>query len=164
MHGEERALDVKLRALYTEQALYLLAQWPDEALAGERTASDVASADPQNVTSNVFTVHWRLPDSSAQQLDCTVACHTVFADGTGRLAYANAETIPQGGSGALEAAGGRQGGTWTIEWSRPLVNGNPYDLQFGDLELEYFFLVKVFRRSEDRPDPISERHQLVFHP
>ena len=81
MEGDEHAMDVELRSLHTDQALYLLAQWPGRALEG-----------PESTVSNLFTVHWRLPDPAAQRLDCTVACHTVFADGTGRLAYANAET------------------------------------------------------------------------
>jgi hypothetical protein len=153
MHGTEHALDVELRSLHTGEAIYFVAQWPDRVPDG-----------PQDTVSNVFTLHWRLPDLAAQRLDCNVACHTAFADGQGRLAYANAETIPQGGSETLEAAGGWEAGAWTLEWSRSLVNGNPYDIQFDDRELAYSFLVKVFLRIEGRPDPVSERHSLVFYP
>jgi hypothetical protein len=153
MGGTEHALDVALRSLHTDQVLYLLAQWPGGAPVG-----------PQDTVSNLFTLHWRIPDPAAQRLDCTVACHTASVDGGGRLAYANAETIPQGGGGALDAAGSWEAGTWTLEWSRPLVNGNPYDLQFEDPEAAYSFLVKVFERIEGRPDPISARHLLVFYP
>jgi hypothetical protein len=153
MGGTKHALDVELRSLYTDQAIYFVAQWPGEAPEGS-----------QDTVSNVFTLHWRIPDPVAQRLDCTVACHTAFADGSGRLAYANTETIPQGGGGALDAAGGWDAGTWTLEWSRPLIVGNPYDLQFDDRASAYPFLVKVFKRVEGRPDPISERHLLVFHP
>lgn len=152
MEGTEHALDAELRSLHTANSLYLLAQWPDQAPDGD-----------EQVASNVLTVHWRIPDPAAQRLDCTVACHTAFAGGMGRLAYANAETIPQGGAGTLDAAGGWEDGLWTIEWRRPLINSNPYDLQFDDLEREYSFLVKVFKRIEGRPDPISTRHRLVFH-
>jgi hypothetical protein len=153
MESDEDALDVRLRSLHTDRAVYFLAQWPGEVPDGS-----------EDITSNVLTVHWRIPDPMAQRLDCSVACHTAFATGTGRLAYANAETIPQGGGAALDAAGGWEEGTWAIEWSRPLVNGNPYDLQFDDLGSSYTFMLKVFKRIEGRPDPISKQQQLVFHP
>jgi len=150
-HGTEDALDVELRALRTDEALYLLAQW-----AGGRPT------DGQNTTFNKLTMHWRIPDAPARRLDCAVACHTAFADGQGHFVYANAETIPHGGDEALPAAGGWQAGTWTLEWSRPQVNSNPYDLQFDDLERTYLFFVKVFERVEGRPDPRSLLHRLVF--
>jgi hypothetical protein len=150
-----QALDVELRALHTGEAVYFLAQWPGGPPSGE-----------EDTVFNKLTVHWRITDSEAvtQHLDCTVACHTAFTDGQGRLVYANAETIPQGGSEALPAAGGWRAGTWTLEWSRPLINGNPFDLQFADLDRAYLFFVKVFERVEGRPDPVSERHLLVFQP
>jgi hypothetical protein len=151
--GTEHALDVRLRALYDAQALYLLAQWPGERPEGE-----------ENTLYNQFTLHWRIPDPAAARLDCDVACHTVFADGAGRVAYANAETIPVAGGGPLRVAGGWQDGTWTLEWSRPLVNGNPFDLQLEDRERAYTFRVKVFARVEGRPDPISGPYKLVFAP
>jgi hypothetical protein len=158
VEGAEHALDVELRSLYDDQALYLLARWP-----GERPI------DEGDTVYNQFTVHWRIPEPDAVRLDCNIACHTVFADGQGRVAYANAETIPYGGSEALQVAGDWQAGdsgagTWTLEWSRPLVNGNPFDLQLGDRDRAYAFRVKVFARIEGRPDPISKLQQLVFSP
>jgi hypothetical protein len=151
--GTEHALDVELRALHTDEAVYFLAQWPGEQPFGE-----------EDTVFNKLTVHWRIPEAAASRLDCNVACHTAFADGRGRFVYANAETIPQGGSEALPTAGGWSAGTWTLEWSRPLLNGNPFDLQFADLDRAYLFFVKVFERVEGRPDPVSERHLLVFQP
>jgi len=156
--GTEHALDVELRALHDEQALYLLAQW-----AGAPPSGDL------DTVYNQFTVHWRIPEPDAEHMDCDVACHTVFADGQGRVAYANAETIPVGSSETLQVAGGYQAGgsdagTWTLEWSRPLVSGNPFDLQMNDRTRAYVFRVKVFARIEGRPDPISKPHQLVFGP
>jgi hypothetical protein len=153
--GTEHALDVELRALYTYETVYFLAQWPGGPPSVE-----------EDTVFNKFTVHWRIPqvEASAQRLDCTVACHTAFANGQGRFVYANAETIPQGGSETLPVAGGWRDGTWTLEWSRLLVNSNPFDLQFADLDQTYLFFVKVFERVEGRPDPVSERHLLVFQP
>ena len=135
-----------------------MAQWPGEPPAG-----------PEDTVYNQFTVHWRIPAPDAEHLDCDVACHTVFADGQGRVAYANAETIPHGGSETLQVAGGYRAdgdgaGGWALEWSRPLANGNPFDLQLDDRERGYTFIVKVFARVEGRPDPISKPHQLVFGP
>lgn len=150
-HGSERALDVELRGLRTDGAVYFLAQWPGELPPGD-----------ENTILNTFTVHWRIPDAAARRLDCAVACHTANASSQGQFVYANAETIPQGGDGALPVAGGWHVGTWTLEWSRPLINGNPFDLQFDDLKGEYLFLVKVFERIEGRPDPVSLLCQLVF--
>jgi hypothetical protein len=151
--GTEHALDVELRALYTDEAIYFLAQWPGE----------LPSADEDTVF-NKLTVHWRIPEPAMGRLDCDVACHTAFADGRGRFVYANAETIPQGGNEELPAAGGWSAGTWTLEWTRPLINDNPFDLQFTDLDQTHVFLVKVFERIEGRPDPVSEFHVLVFEP
>jgi hypothetical protein len=151
--GTEHALDVELRALHTDEAVYFLARWPGEEPSGEA-----------DTVFNTLTVHWRIPEAAATRLDCNVACHTAFADGQGRFAYANAETIPHGGSEALLAAGGWHDGTWTLEWSRPLINGNPFDLQFTDLDQTYVFLLKVFERVEGRPDPVSARYGLGFQP
>ncbi len=153
MGGTEHALDVDLRSLYTGEAVYFLAHWPGEPPAGE-----------DNTVSNKLTVHWRIPDPAAQHLDCAVVCHTAFADGNGRFAYANAETIPQGGNEALAAAGGWEAGTWTLEWGRSLLSDNPYDLQLSDRDQAYTFLVKIFEGVENRPDPVSERHLFVFQP
>jgi hypothetical protein len=151
IHGTEHAIDVELRALHTAQSIYLLAQWAGQPPSGEA-----------DTTANKFTMHWPIPDAAARHLDCNVACHTAFADGEGRFVYANAETIPQGGSEALPAAGRWEDGVWTLEWSRPLLDGNPFDLQFDDLDARYTFMVKVFEGIEGRPDPVSERYTLVF--
>jgi hypothetical protein len=153
MESSEHALDVELRALHTGESISFLAQWTGTPPSGQ-----------ENMTYNRLTVHWRIPDLGAQHLDCMVVCHTAFVDGNGRLAYANTETIPQGGSDPLEAAGTFDAGVWTVEWRRPLASPNPFDLQFADLDRAYTFRVKVFERVEDRPDPISGQHQLVFHP
>jgi hypothetical protein len=161
--GTAHALDVSMRALHDEQRLYLLAQWE-----GERGADGTTEMEEATVY-NRFTVHWRIPEPDAARVDCTVVCHTVFADGQGRVAYANAETIPHGGGETLHVAGGWQAaagggdpGRWTLEWSRPLVSSNPFDLQLADRDRGYDFMVKVFARVEGRPDPISGVHQLVF--
>ena len=155
LDGTEHALDMELQSLHTGEAVYFRAMWPGEPPSGE-----------ENTVFNRVTVHWRITESeeAAKGLACTVACHTAFTDGRGRFVYANAETIPQGGYEALPVAGGWSAGTWTLEWSRPLVNGNPFDLQFTDLDQTYPFLVKLFERIEGRPDPVSERYGLVFQP
>lgn len=153
MGSSEHALDVELRSTHTDETISFLAQWAGEPPSGQ-----------ENTTANRLTVHWRIPEKAAQYLDCTVVCHTASVDGNGHLAYANTETIPQGGSDPLEAAGGWFAGIWTFEWSRPLISANPFDLQFDDLDQVYTFMVKVFERVEGRPDPVSERHQLVFQP
>ena len=151
IEGTEHALDVVLRALHTDREIAFLAQWTGEPPSGEA-----------NTVFNKLTLHWRIPEPAAQHLDCTVVCHTAFADGNGLFVYANAETIPHGGSEILPAAGRWESGTWTLEWSRPLLSDNPFDLQFDDLDREYSFLVKVFENVEGRPDPVSDRHPLVF--
>ncbi|MBN1583594.1 MAG: hypothetical protein JXA89_23005 [Anaerolineae bacterium] len=153
LDSPEHAFDLEMRAVHTEQALYFFAQWPGAPLSGG-----------ENTLFNKLTLHWRIPEPAAHVLDCTVVCHTAFADGTGRFVYANTETIPQGGSGALEASGSWDAGTWTLEWGRPLVSANPFDLQFDDPDQAFSFLVKVFERIEGRPDPISDRYLLVFRP
>jgi hypothetical protein len=147
------ALDVELRTLHTDQEIAFLAQWSGEPPSGEA-----------HTVLNKLTLHWIIPEPAAQHLDCTVVCHTAFADGNGHFVYANAETIPHGGSETLPAAGRWEAGTWTLEWSRPLLSDNPFDLQFDDLDREYSFLVKVFESIEGRPDPVSDRHPLVFRP
>jgi hypothetical protein len=149
----EHALDVELRALHTDQAVYFLAQW-----------SGTPPSGATNTVVNKLTLHWRIPEQAARGLDCSVVCHTAFADGDGRFVYANVETIPQGGSAALSTAGNWDAGIWTLEWSRPLVSANPFDLQLDDWDQAYSFLVKIFERIEGRPDPVSDRYLLVFQP
>ena len=138
----EHALDMKLQSLHTDEAVYFLAQWIGEPPSGDG-----------DIVANQFTFHWRIPDAEERRLDCFVACHTAFFDGQGRFAYANAETIPHGGSEALPASGGWFDGTWTLEWSRPLINGNPFDLQFADLDRTYLFFAKVFERVKATRTP-----------
>lgn len=151
--GTEHALDVELQSLYTADTIYLLARWPGEPPSGEA-----------NTVSNKLTLHWRIPEADAQGLACSVVCHTAFTDGKGQFVYANAETIPQGGSEALSAAGAWEAGRWTLEWARPMVSANPYDLQLTGSSQAVSFLVKIFEGVEGRPDPISDLHVLVFEP
>jgi hypothetical protein len=159
-HDGVSAYNLGLRALHTDQDIYFLARWPGSRPTGE----------PRTVA-NKLTVHWRLEPPGAVEptatdmppaVACTVACHTVFARGDGRVAYANAETIPQGGDEGLRVAGGWSIEGWTVEWSRPLRNANPYDLQLDDLSRQYSFLVKVFEAVEGRADLVSSRATLVF--
>jgi hypothetical protein len=152
-HSTELAFEVGLQSVHTDDAVHFLAKWPGSTPTGE-----------ENVISNRFTLHWRIPESEALSRDCDVSCHTAHADGNGRFAYANAETIPQGGNEALPVAGGWENGLWTLEWSSPLISSNPFDLQFGELDGEFPFFVKVFERVEGRADPVSDRHFLVFEP
>ncbi len=146
------AWEVELRAVYTEDTLFLLARWAGESPTG---AADT--------TFNRLTVHWTIPALAGGPAPaCNVACHTAYVDGQGGVAYMHSETIPQGGQDALPAAGGWVKDHWSIAWSRPLVSANPYDLQFSDLDAEYLFFVKVFAQAANRPDPISEPYVLVF--
>ena len=149
--GTERALEVTLWALHNEKAIAFLAEWQGPPPGGEA-----------DTVYNKLTMHWRIPEPAAQGLDCTVVCHTAYVDTAGRVAYANAETIPPGGHGALDAAGGWQEGTWTLEWRRPLVSENPYDVQLDSPAQPYLFRIKVFERVEGRPDPTSAPHPLVL--
>jgi len=148
-------MNMELRAVHDQEAIYFAAQWTGGAPSGD-----------EGVIGNKLTVHWRIPETEAarRRLDCNVVCHTAFADDRGRLAYANAETIPSGGSETLSAAGGWQAGIWTIEWGRPLLSANPYDLQFQDLERSYLFFVKLFGEGAGHPDFVSDRNHLVFQP
>jgi hypothetical protein len=152
-HGQQHAVDVELRSLYTDEAIYFLAEWPAER-----------SGDEQAVVRNQLTIHFDSPEPEPGAADrmCLVACHTAFADNAGRLAYLSAETIPPGRTDPLPAAGGWNAGVWRMEWSRELVVDNRFDLQFQDLEQSYRFFVKVFRWEEGQPDPVSADCLLVF--
>jgi hypothetical protein len=154
-HAEEMALAVRLRSLYTDQAIYFLAQWPEAQPATE-----------PGVMRNRLTLHFDLPAPTpdAAKHMCLVACHTAFADAAGSLAYLSAETIPPGRTSPLPAAGGWHAGVWQLEWSRPLLVDNHFDLQFEDLEQAYRFFVKVFQWQEGRADPVSKDCQLLFLP
>lgn len=152
--GDEVALRVELRSLHTDDMVCFGARWSGPPPDNEDDAA-----------LNKLTVHWRIPAWQAEDtghLDCTVVCHTAFADAQGRTAYMNAETIPQGGDAALLSAGRWESGVWTIEWCRPLQSGNPYDLQFTALYADYPFRVKIFQRLEGRPDPVSGLAFLRF--
>jgi len=152
IRGTRHALDIELRALYTAQAIHFLALWREAAPAG-----------PADATANKLTLHWSIDTPAGSPAPaCNVACHTAHSDSAGRVAYMHAETIPPGGDEDLPAAGGWQDGVWTLEWSRPLINDNPYDLQFADLRRGYPFFVKIFERVEGRPDPVSATYLLVF--
>lgn len=152
-HTAEQALTVELRSLYTDEAIYFLAQWPDPRPATE-----------PGVLRNRLTLHFDLPAPAPDAADhmCLVACHTAFADPSGRLAYLSAETIPPGQTSPLSAAGGWKDGSWQLEWSRPLLVDNHFDLQFQDLEQAYRFFVKVFEWQEGRADPVSADCLLIF--
>jgi hypothetical protein len=153
--GTELAHDLELRALYTQQALYLLAAWPAAPPGG----SDQAIY-------NTLTVHWDIPSAGAgaRQPACSVACHAAYANGAGRWVSVSVDTIPMGSDASLPVAGGWHDGIWTLEYSRALVDGNPFDLQFAQLDRSYSFFVKVFAHVEGRPDLVSRRCALVFEP
>jgi len=148
--GQDSAPIMELLALYSDQSIYLVAQWEGEPPSGEET------------TANKLTVHWRIPDARQRGVSCNVVCHTAFAYGRGTFAYANAETIPSGGDESLLAAGSWHDGRWTIEWSRPLITGNPYDIQFDQHGQHYPFSIKLFEEREGEPDPQSEMLHLVL--
>jgi len=147
------ALQVELRALYDEHTLFFFAAWEEDAPAF--SGSNFR---------NRFVIHFdqEEPWPGARDFACLVACHTAFSDGSGGLAHMLAETIPQAASGPLPAAGGWSDGQWRLEWSRPLVNDNLFDVQFDDLDASYRFFVKVFEWVEGRADPVSEDLALVF--
>ncbi len=152
--GEEVALPLELRSVHTDQLVCFAAQWSDQPPSGHR-----------DTTFNKLTMHWRIPPpqgTSTGHLDCTVVCHTAFADGRGRISYMIAETIPQGSAAPLQSAGRWESGIWTIEWCRPLHSDNPYDLQFTALDVLYPFRMKVFERVEGRRDPVSGFALLAF--
>ena len=113
---------------------------------------------------NKLTVHWTLPPPAPGLAApaCDVACHTAYADQTGRIVDLQAETIPPGADEALPAAGAWRDGVWTVEWSRPLHSANANDLQFTDLHAAYPFFVKVFEGDATRADPVSPLRMMVF--
>lgn len=153
--SERDAREVALRSLYVDGTVYFFAVWEE--------AHPNYSGD--NVR-NRFVLHFDLeePYPGARDVTCLVACHTAFSDGHGQLAHVIAETIPQGASDPLPAAGAWSTGVWHLEWSRPLVNDNPFDVQFRDLDAGYPFFVKVFDWVEGQADPVSGDYVLVFRP
>jgi hypothetical protein len=154
-HGHEVASHVTMRSLYTDQEVYFLAEWPDARPSPEAGA-----------VRNEFTMHFDLPapDPQAAERMCLVACHTAYADDRGQVVYVSADTIPTGRTLPLAAAGGWTAGTWRLEWSRPLVTDNGFDVQFDDLRRSYPFFVKLFRWQERQADPVSADVLLVFQP
>jgi hypothetical protein len=53
-----------------------------------------------------------------------------------------------GDNGDVSAKGVWKDGKWTLEWSRKLVTGSQYDIQFADLKKTYYFGVAAFDNSQ----------------
>jgi hypothetical protein len=161
LHGKEAAGSVELQSLHDAQQVYFLARWSAETPGGE-----------PKVWRNLLTVHWRLVDpgevsgesTASQGLACTVGCHTATADGEGRLVGIRSETIPPGLNEDLPSGGGWSGGEWLLEWSRPKASESPYDQDITNPGQGYRFFVKIFIGHEDRPDPVSNVHELRLGP
>jgi hypothetical protein len=159
LHGRDPAGTMELRSLHDEVNVYFLARWPSATPGGEPDA-----------WRNLLTIHWRLVDSgqvsgdstASSGLACTVACHTVTADGQGRLIGIRDETIPPGLDEDLPAGGGWARGEWILEWSRPRASTNPYDQDMVDPARGYRFFVKLFLDQVDQADPVSDVHELWF--
>ena len=152
-HSTEHALHVQMRSAHTDEAVFFFASW--EGSPPTRAADTIR---------NRLTMHYDMaePWPGARDVACLVACHTAYTDGTGRLAHVTAETIPTGQTDPLPSAGGWSDGRWNLEWSRPLVHDNLFDVQFHDLEEAYSFFLKVFEGKEGLADPVSSSQELVF--
>jgi hypothetical protein len=161
LHGDEQHNTVELRSLHDADRVYFLAQWPAASPGGE-----------PDTWRNLLTVHWRLVDrgvvsgesTASEGLACTVGCHTVTVDDQGRLVGIRPETIPPGPSEDLPAGGGWSEGEWRLEWSRARVSDSPYDQDLIDPSTSYRFFVKLFLGRDDRPDPVSDLHELRLVP
>jgi hypothetical protein len=157
LHGDESAGTVELRSLHDDSNVYFLARWPAKSHGGE-----------PNVWRNLATIHWRLVDSGevsgestgSQGLACTVGCHTATAGDEGQLVGIRAETIPPGLEDDLPSGGGWSDGEWLLEWSRPRLSASPYDQDLTDPAQGYRFFVKLFQGLDDRPDPVTNVHEL----
>lgn len=157
LHGREPGGTMELRSLHDAERVYFLVRWPADAPDGEA-----------DVWRNLLTVHWRLVDpglvsgesTGSEGLACAVGCHTVTADGRGRLIGIRGETIPPGPSEDMPAGGGWSDGGWHLEWSRPKVSENLYDQNLTDPEQAYRFFVKLFLGLDGQPDPVSDVHEL----
>lgn len=157
LHGDEAAGTMELRSVHDSQRVYFLARWSSDSPEGEPGA-----------WRNLLTVHWRLVQqglvsgetTGSEGLACTVACHTVTADGQGRLVGIRSETIPPGLGDDLPSGGGWVEGEWTLEWSRPRISESPYDQHMTDPDQGYRFFVKLFQDLEGRADPVSDVHEL----
>jgi hypothetical protein len=55
-----------------------------------------------------------------------------------------------GDRGDITARSVHAGGRWTMEWTRRLDTGSPFDVQFTDLAKSYFFGVAVFDNAQVR--------------
>ena len=153
MRGTEHALDVELRSVHTDETLYFLARW-----------SESQPSEQEAALRNKLTIHFAVPEPwpGASETNCLVACHTAFADERGVVAYVSAETIPPGRTDPLPAAGGWRDGFWQVEWSRPLLDANLFDVQFTYPDAKYPVFVKVFVGVAGRADPVSETFTLAF--
>ena len=157
LHGDEPAGEIELRSLHDDTNVYFLARWPAETAGGE-----------PDLWRNLATIHWRLLSSGevsgestgSDGLACTVGCHTATADGQGRLVGIRAETIPPGLEDDLPSGGGWSEGEWLLEWSRPRVSASPYEQNLTDPAQSYRFFIKLFLGLDDRPDPVSDVHEL----
>jgi len=156
MHGSDPAYDVAMRALLADGIVYFWVDWPG---AGPQ-------AGAPDTTVNRLTMHFDIPaaDPTARDVECLVACHTAFTDSRGQLVHLLAETIPPGRTDPLPAAGGWSGGRWRLEWARPLVSANGFDVQFTGGHGSFPFFVKVFEGQQGRPDPVSGLADLVVAP
>jgi hypothetical protein len=56
----------------------------------------------------------------------------------------------QGDRGDIRAVWSHKNGTWTLELSRKLVTGSPYDVQFDDLGKTYTFALATFDNTQVR--------------
>jgi hypothetical protein len=157
LHGDEPAGTVEMRSLHDDERVYFLLRWPAASPGGEPGA-----------WRNLATVHWRLVDAgqvsggstASQGLACTVGCHTATATGEGQLVGIRSETIPPGLEDDLPAGGGWSAREWLLEWSRPRVSASPYDQNLDDPSRGYRFFIKLFLGLEERPDPVSDVHEL----
>jgi hypothetical protein len=161
LHGNKEHGTVELFSLHDTERVYFAARWPATTPGGE-----------PDTWRNLLTVHWRLVDqgmvsgasTGSEGLACTVGCHTVTVDDQGQLVGIRPETIPPGPSEDLPAGGGWSEGEWQLEWSRPRVSDSPYDQDLIDPAATYRFFVKLFLGLDDRPDPVSDLHELRFVP
>lgn len=146
------AYSVSLRAARTADSIFFLVTW-----LGQPPVTAAAGAG-DDLVRNKLVVHFSMaaPWPEADKLMCLTACHTAYVNGEGRARYLVSETIPPGVTGALDVAGGWQGTRWVFEWSRPLVSGNPFDVQFTDQDGAYRFFIKVIDAVPGLADPVSE--------
>lgn len=68
----------------------------------------------------------------------------------------------QGDAGDIAAGMAWKDGVWTVEMSRKLVTGSPYDVQFDDMGKGYLFGVSVFDNAQVRHAYIKKAITMVF--